>query len=133
MHTLTPDKFNKFLSEKIYHRKAQIPNNWNLRVSVLPEAIDIIENSKSVSTSKGRSHYLFRPVTSNKPNNEISIEEEKTKHKDEYIEKLEGSLADLKVQVELQEEREQEALVNKEKQAKLYELGIIDSDWDFKE
>ena len=50
-----------------------------------------------MSTSKGRSHYLFKLVTSNKPKNEISKEEEKTKHKEEYIEELEGSLTYLNV------------------------------------
>ena len=41
VHTLISDKFNEFLSEKINHREALILNNRNLRVSVLPEIIDI--------------------------------------------------------------------------------------------
>ena len=132
VHTLIQDKFNTFISEKINEREKTIINSRNLGVSVLPEIINIIKKSKSVSTSKGRSHFLFRSMTLKKTNNADSMEEEKFRHEDEYIKQLEQNLDSLKAQVEMHEQREDEALENREKLAKLYELGVIDSDGEYK-
>ena len=133
VNTLLQNEFKAFMTEKLSFREAKIIKDKNLGIIAKPEIIDIFKNSKSISTSKGNSNFLLRPVI--KKNGRINRreEEEKAEENSRIIHDLKERLDEMNSQITLYERDQEVAFENKEKLAKLYEKGVIDSDGEYKE
>ena len=59
-------KFQELINEKVNSREVKQIKSKDLECHALPDIIDIIKNSKEVSTNKGKSHLLLRPIIKNK-------------------------------------------------------------------
>ena len=121
------------MTEKLSHREEKIIKEKNLGVTTRPEIIDIFKKSKAVSTSKGKSHFLLRPVAIRNANIGRLNEEEKAEDNARITNDLKDKLDEMKTQITKYERDQEEAFVNKEKLVKLYDRGIIDSDGEYNE
>ena len=54
------EEFNKFIESKVEIRKQEIINSQNIGITTKPEFIKIFKNSQSISSMKGKSHFLTR-------------------------------------------------------------------------
>ena len=133
VHTLIQDEFKEFVAEKLSHREEKIIKEKNLGVTARPEIINIFKKYKAVSTSKGKSHFLLRPVARRNDNIGRLNEEEKAEENARIINDLKDKLDEMKTQITKYERDQEEAFVNKEKLVKLYDRGIIDSDGEYNE
>ena len=111
---------------KISLREAELTKSKNLNVRAIPEIVDIIKKSRAVSICKGKSHFLLRSVVKRKSKKKAELEEKKEKEQREYVSELKGKIQ----QYELENE---EAIENREKLSRLYELGVINSDGEANE
>ena len=127
VNTIIPEKFKRFIDQKVEERKQQIIKSQNLGISVNPEFMSIFKSSNSVSFVKGKSHFLARlPRPSKEQKNIQELEEEKR----EIIAKAENAenkLEELKLKLEELQNNLRDADDNAAKLAKLYELGIINA------
>ena len=60
VNSLLTEDFNAFIEDKINIRKQELIKSQNISVSVKPEFDKIFQNSQSISSSKGKSHFLAR-------------------------------------------------------------------------
>ena len=58
VNTIIPEKFQNFVQAKVEERREQLINIQNLGISVQPKFINIFKSFQSISTIKGKSHYL---------------------------------------------------------------------------
>ena len=58
INTIIPDKFQNYVQTKVEERRQQLIDTQNLRISAQPEFINIFKSSQSISTVKGKSHFL---------------------------------------------------------------------------
>ena len=77
VNTLLHDELQEFLSNKMTSREDDLIKPQILQVRAIPEIVDILKISKAVSTSKGKSHFLLRPVIKRKSKNLIKLENQK--------------------------------------------------------
>ena len=54
------EKFNEFIESKTELRKQELIKSQNIGVSAKKEFIEIFKNSQSISSVKGKSHFLAR-------------------------------------------------------------------------
>ena len=126
--TLVHNEFQSYVQDKLNKRESELIKNKNLKISATPEIVDIIKRSKAVSTSKGKSHFLLRPVIKRKSKKQAELENKKKEEEDKYLNDLHEKHEEMKKTIQGFEEMNEEAFENREKLAKLYELGVIDSD-----
>ena len=64
LNTIAGRKFKEFVQTALDKREKDILINKGLNVTAIPEIVKIFENSKNVSHSKGRTHFLMgaRPI-----------------------------------------------------------------------
>ena len=130
INSLIPKEFQEFILLNITKRKQEIIRSQNLNVLVKPEFMNIFKNSQSISTQKGKTHFLTRPPTLTKSQLMLkNIEKEKEKS-DSKVEFLKTELLKLKDKIAIMEENQKEAADNEAKLAKLYDQGIINEDGD---
>ena len=58
INTIIPEKFQKYIELRVEERKKSLINSQNLGISVQPEFMKLFQQSKSISTVKGKSHFL---------------------------------------------------------------------------
>ena len=133
VHTLLHGEFRRFISTSMSQREAKIIKEKNLGVVARPEIINIFKNSRAVSTSKGKSHFVLRPVAKNNVNIQRRDEEIKIEEDAGVVNELRLKLEEMRSQIDLYEQEKGEAIANKDKLAKLYEKGVIDSDGEYNE
>ena len=115
---------------KISLREAELTKSKNLNVRAIPEIVDIIKKSRAVSICKGKSHFLLRSVVKRKSKKQAELEEKKEKEQREYVSELKYKLDEMKGKIQQYELENEEAIENREKLSRLYELGVINSDGD---
>lgn len=118
--------------EKWKTREKKVIKGKNLGIQALPEFVNIFMKSNSVSTSKGKSHFLMRKVKQRAAKGSSEEHKESSKEKSEDVKQLETKLKELQNKISWFEEKEEEAFHNKGQLSKLYELGVIDSDGEYK-
>ena len=133
MDTLIHDQFQEYMNDKISEREAELLKQKNQVVNATPEIIDIIKRSNAISTSKGKSHFLLRSPIKRKSKRQIEQEKMKAEADEKYVNELQDKLEEMRNTIEQFDQINEEAFENKEKLAKLYQLGIIDSNGDVKE
>ena len=131
INTLITDDFKKFIKINIEKRNKELISSQNLGINATSEFIEIFKKSQSISTAKGKSHFLARtPKLTKDQHKVIAIEEEK-KEIQSKTDMLEEELNELKAKVRDLEYDKEEADANIEKLSKLYELGVIDDKGEF--
>ena len=92
-HTLIHIEFHDYIQNKLSQRESELIKDKNFNTSATPEIVDIIKRSKAVSISKGKFHFLLRPVLRRKSKKlkekENKKEEEEDKYPNYFHEKLE--------------------------------------------
>ena len=96
VNTLLHDEFQEFLSNKMTRWEDDLIKQQNLQVRAIPEIVDILKKSKAVSTSKGKSHFLLRPVIKRKSKNLIKLENQKAGEDAKYANESEKNSKKLK-------------------------------------
>ena len=133
VNTLLEDEFKVYVSDTLRVREQKVIKNKNLGVIVRNEFIEIFRNSKSISTSKGKTYFLARkPRARMEGVNEEDTEEAK-EYGNEEISSLKRKIAELSAKIDDHQLMEEELNKNKNSLARLYDLGIIDSDGEHKE
>ena len=133
VNTLLEDDFKDFINDKWRAREQKVIKSKNLGVTVQNEFIEIFKNSKSISTSKGKTYFLAR-----KPKERIEgvLEEEIEEIKENSngeVDRLKRKITELSAKIDDYQLMEEESIKNKGSLAKLYDLGVVDSDGDYKE
>ena len=76
---------------------------------------------------------MLRPVAKNNVNIQRRDEEIKIEEDAGVVNELRLKLEEMRSQIDLYEQEKGEAIANKDKLAKLYEKGVIDSDGEYNE
>ena len=84
VNTLIHQEFQEYIQDKVGKRESQLIKAKNLKVWVTPEIADIIQRSKAVSTSKGKFHFLLRPVINWNSRKQQKLEREKEETDSRY-------------------------------------------------
>ena len=126
VNSLMAGQFNKFIETKIDTRNIDLIQSQNIGISTKPEFIEIFKKSQSISSVKGRSHFLVRDPKPTKDQLKIrQLEEEKVNN--EYKSKVfKLEIDELKTKLKKMEEQQLDVEDKIEKLGKLYELGLID-------
>ena len=130
INTLIPEKFKEFINLKIKKRNQELIESQNLGIHVKSEFIDIFNNSQSISTMKGKSHFLARAPKKIKDQLKVEKVEEERKEAFSKVEELKRNLESLKFKMEEYKVKQRDADINTDKLSKLYELGLIDENGD---
>ena len=77
INTLIPEKFKEFINLKIKKRNQELIEYQNLGIRVKREFIDIFNKSQSISTMKGKSHFLARAPKKTKDQLKVEKVEER--------------------------------------------------------
>ena len=131
INTLIPEEFSEFVSRNIALRKNELIKSQNLSITAMPEFISIFKTSQSVSMHKGRSHFLTREPKLSKDKILIGKIEEERQNSERKIQKLEVELLKLSDKIVDLEKSQENASENKDKLAKLFDLGIINENGEF--
>ena len=110
----------------MFQREAKIIKEKKLWVVARPEIINIFKNSRAVSTSKRKSHFVLRPVAKNNVNIQRRDEEIRIEEDNGVVNKLRIKQEEMRSQIDLYEQEKGEVIANKVKFAKLYEKSVID-------
>ena len=132
VNTLLHDEFQEFLNTKIINREYDLIKEQNLQVRAIPEIFNILKRSKVVSSSKGKSHFLLRPVIKRKSKNHIKLENQKVENDSKYANELIDKLEEIIAKISQFDQMNEETLANKEKLFRLYFNGVIDTDGKLK-
>ena len=125
LNTLLEEDFREFINDKWRSRERKVINNKNLGITAKEKFIEIFKNSRSVSTSRGKTYFLARkPKARIEERKEFNFED--TGRLTERIEELLGKIHEY-------EFKEEEASKHKESLAKLYERRIVNSDGEYVE
>ena len=92
VNTFIHQAFQEYIQDKVRKRESQLIKADNLKIWVTPEIVDIIKRSKAVSTSKGKSHFLLRPVINWKSKKLEKLEREKEEADSRYLDELHENL-----------------------------------------
>ena len=114
-------------------RVKHVVNRKKLNVMALPEFIDIIQKSNSISVQKGRSHFLIKACGKRKW---VEVEEDDAELLRKTVREnseLTSTIKDLDKKINWYRSQEDENFKNKDALVKLYEQEIIDSDGELKE
>ena len=126
INTLVNTEFHEFIEEKVEKRREELIESQNLGIKVKPEFEVLFASTKSVSTMKGKSHFLTRMPKINKDHQKLmELEEEIKEHDSKEIE-LNRELEALKYKMEGFEDLQKENDENLDKLSNLYKLGVID-------
>ena len=66
-----------------------------MQVRAIPEIVDILKRSKAASSSKGKSHFLLRPVIKRKLKNQTKLENQKAENDSKYTNELKDKLEEI--------------------------------------
>ena len=126
VNSLMTEKFNEFIESKTELRKQELIKSQNIGVSAKKEFIEIFKNSQSISSVKGKSHFLARVPKPTKDQMKVrQLEEDKINS--EYKAKVfKLEIDELKTKMKKLEDQQKDADENIDKLSKLYDLGIID-------
>ena len=133
MNSLLENEFKAFIDGRWRACELNVIKNKNLKINVKYEFVKIFKNSKSISTSRGKTYFLARKqreVASEA--NSIADEEIKGPIEEEVLH-LKEKLDELSVNIHDYEQMEEEAIMHKESLLKLYDKGIINSDEEYVE
>ena len=132
VNTLIKDEFQEYINEKVENRKLELINNQNLGIKAKPEFINIFKYSQSVSTMRGKSHFLVRLPKISKDQKLIKVLEEQKKGGEYHVKLLNKEIDELKQKILDLEESQRNNDDNLEKLTKLYDLGVIDENGQLK-
>ena len=76
---------------------------------------------------------FLRSVVKRKSKKQAELEEKKEKEQREYVSELKYKLNEMKGKIQQYELENEEAIENREKLSRLYELGVINSDGEANE
>ena len=130
INTVTHDKFNEFIDKKIKERNKKLINSQNLNINAKKEFIDIFKSSQSISTLKGKSHFLVRAPKQTKE--QLTIQK-LTKENEDIISKtfaMKRELDILKNKLIDYDELDKQADLNARRLKRLLEMGLIDENAD---
>ena len=130
INTIASESFNKFIDKKIKERNKKLIESQNLKVSVNEEFIDIFKNSQSISTLKGKSHFLVRAPKQTK--DQLMIQKLTLKNEDisSKTAAIKRELDILKNKVADYDELEKQADLNANRLKRLLGMGLIDENAD---
>ena len=109
-------------------RTEYILDKKQMKVRALPEFIKLFQDSTSISTHKGRTHFLINSLSNKMWGNYPKNKNEKLWDAEKEIELLRLGLKRVEEKLTSMENIEKENDKHKAKLAKLYELEVIDSD-----
>ena len=104
----------------------------NLELDAKDEFVEIFMNSKSVSTSKGKTDFLVRKPRSRVKEVKQFDREERKALEDEELLLLKDKIDELSVKIQDYEQKE-ESFRNKQSLARLYDLGVVNLDREYVE
>ena len=97
-------------------------------MAVLPEFIKIFSKSNSISICKGRTHFLAREPFRKRKANEMEVDDKVIEEAKSQIKALEDKISEQEQLISKQQRTQGILLEDKEKLARLYDAGYIDSD-----
>ena len=128
VNSLIPNEFQKYIKIWEEKRREELLQSSNLAIRVKPEFLDIFKSSQSVSTIKGKSHFLTRNPKITKDKISISILNEEKKELERRSDAFQNEVKQLKNKLSRLEEIEKENEDNLDKLSKLYDAGIINEE-----
>ena len=132
VNTLLEEDFREFINDKWRSSERKVINNKNLGITAKEEFIEIFKNSRSVSTSRGKTYFLARKPKARIEERKESADEEAKEFNFEDTGRLKERIEELLGKIHEYEFKE-EASKHKESLAKLYERGIVNSDGEYVE
>ena len=127
------NEFKAFINDKWRARELKVIKNKNLEINVKDEFVEIFKNSKSISTSRGKTYFLARKQRAIAEEAKNVADEEVKGPAEEEVLHLKEKLDELSEKIHDYEQMEEDALKHKESLSKLYERGIINSDGEYVE
>ena len=127
------NEFKAFINDKWRARELKVIKNKNLEINVKDEFVEIFKNSKSISTSRGKTYFLARKQRAIAEEAKNVADEEVKGPAEEEVLHLKEKLDELSAKIHDYEQMEEDALKHKESLSKLYERGIINSDGEYVE
>ena len=98
------ERFREFIQSKQQERTEYITEKKEMKVRALPEFIKLIKDSKSISTQKGRSHFLIKGLGNKKWGNHAKNSRELLVDAQKEIEELNANITNMEEKlVKLQE------------------------------
>ena len=104
VNTFIHQEFQEYIQDKVGKRESELIKAKNLKVWVTPEITEVIKRSKAVSTSKGKSHFVLRPVINWKSRKQQKLEREKEEANSRYLDELQVKLEEMKSTIREYEE-----------------------------
>ena len=98
----------------------------NIGVSAKPEFIEIFKNSQSISSMKGKSHFLARMPRLSRDQLKVKQLEEEKQNNEYKVKVFKLEMEELKTKLKKLEEQQMDHEENLDKLSKLYEMGVID-------
>ena len=132
LNTILGEQFREFIQSKQQERTEYITEKKEMKVRALPEFIKLIKDSKSISTQKGRSHFLIKGLGNKKWRNHAKNSWELLVGAHKEIEELNYNITNMEEKLVKLQEVEIENQKHKDKLAKLYDMEVIDSDGEVK-
>ena len=132
VNILIKDEFQEYINENVENRKLELINSQNLGIKAKPEFINIFKYSQSVSTMRGKSHFLVRLPKISKDQKLIKVLEEQKKGGEYHVKLLNKEIDELKQKILDLEESQRDNDDNFEKLTKLYDLCVIDENGQLK-
>ena len=131
INTIANKKFCLYILKAMEQREKVIIMNRGLQIEAIPEIVSIFSQSKNVSVTSGRTHFLLRKRENFRKRTLQDREAEEAEEHKENIKKLSNKINELELMVKTHQDREDLFLQDKEKLVKLYQLGVIDSDGEY--
>ena len=133
VNTLLEEEFKEFINDKWRARELKVIKNKNLGITAKNEFVEIFRNSKSISTSRGKTYFLARSTRERVEEIKDFAGEEEEKHGENETDQLKKKIDELSEKLQEHEMMEEEASKHKKSLAKLYDLGIVNSDGEYVE
>ena len=131
VNTLLEEDFREFIDSKWRAREQKVIQNKNLGVSARDEFIEIFKNSRSVSTSRGKTYFIARKSKAREEEIQEPADEDEKEHNFGDARRVDARIAELLEKIQNYELKEEEAFKHKNSLAKLYEKGVVDSDGEY--
>ena len=125
VNTIIPEKFQNFVQAMVEERREQLIDIQNLEISVQSKFKNIFKSFQSISTIKGKSHYLTCLPKSTKEHIKIQKIEEEKKEIIFKTKDTEDQLLELKLKLKELEADQKHADENALKLSKLFDMIII--------
>ena len=133
INTACQEEFKQFIDEKISELVKYVVSKRSMNVKILPEFVNIFESAKSISTERGRTHFLLKTAGKRKWENIIKEDAVQLRNLAIQNQHLEGMINKMKEKIDEYAKNQDELLIDRGKLAKLYKEGIVDSDCEYKE